>query len=151
MAEAYRDLGRSSYQYQYSVPIATHGTDLTACFGTPTANQSPDFARAAMQIWVNFITTDNPSISNSVANGASSKSSLSSLASIWPSFSIQSPLQMNLNITCVTPFPFNLSYIHASLTEYGQPGLMNNFTLVNTYDSEAGRGCEYSLKHAPRF
>lgn len=31
MAEAYSDRGRTSYKYQYSVPSALHGTDVTAC------------------------------------------------------------------------------------------------------------------------
>lgn len=47
---------------------------------------------------------------------------------------------MNLNVSGGTPFAFNLSYIQANLTEYEEPGLLNNFTLVNAYTWEAGRG-----------
>src|SRR5690348_1677930 len=138
MAEAYSGLGRSSYKYQYSVPIAVHGSDLTAYFGPPTPNQSPDFVNAAMRIWGNFITSDNPSIPNSVANGASSNSTIPNPASNWPRFSVHSPYQMNLNATGGTPFAFNLPYVQVNLTEHGQPGLVNNITLVNAYDWEAG-------------
>ncbi|KAI1609657.1 carboxylesterase type B [Exophiala viscosa] len=140
MAEAYSDFGRTSYKYQYSVPIAVHGSDLTAYFGPATPNQSPDFVNAAMQIWGSFITQDNPSIPSSVANGASSNSTQTNAASEWPPFTIYSPYQMDLNITGGTSFPFNLSYIHANLTEYGEPGLVNDITLVNAYTWEAGRG-----------
>ncbi|KIW70149.1 hypothetical protein PV04_02449 [Phialophora macrospora] len=145
MAQAYSDFGRSSYKYQYSVPIAVHGSDLTAYFGPPTPNQSPDFVKAAMQIWGNFITSDNPSIPSNVANGASSNSTMDSPASNWPPFKIYSPYQINLNVTGGTPFAFNLTYLPRNLTEYGQPGLLNNFTLVNAYDWEAGRGyrCDF--------
>ena len=145
MAQAYSDLGRTSYKYQYSIPIAVHGTDLTAYFGPPTPNQSPDFVKAAMQIWGNFIISDNPSISSSVANGASSNSTLSNPASEWPPFKIYSPYQINLNVTGGTPFAFNLSYLQRNLTEYREPGIVNNFTLVNAYDWEAGRGyrCDF--------
>ncbi|EXJ66348.1 carboxylesterase 2 [Cladophialophora psammophila CBS 110553] len=140
MAEAYSDHGRNSFKYQYSVPIAVHGTDLTAYFGPPTPNQSPDFVNAAMKIWGSFITSDNPSIPNAVANGLSSNSTFSNPASDWPPFKMYSPYQINLNVTGGTPFSFNLSYIKANLTEYGEPGLVNNFTLVDAYTWEAGRG-----------
>lgn len=140
MAEAYSDFGRSSYKYQYSVPIAVHGTDLTAYFGPPTPNQSPDFVKAAMQIWGNFITRDNPSIPSNIANGASSNITQTNAAAEWPPFAIYAPYQIDLNITGGTSFPFNLSYINANLTEHGEPDLVNDITLVNAYSWEAGRG-----------
>lgn len=151
MAEAYSDHGRISYKYQYSVPIAVHGSDLTAFFGPRTPNQSPDFLNAVMQIWGNFITKDNPSIPSTVANGASSNSTQASPASAWPPFEIYAPYQMNLNLTGGTPFAFNLSYIQANLTEHGEPGLMNNISLVNAYTWEAGRGyrCDMWRSLAP--
>ncbi|KAL2401470.1 Chlorogenic acid esterase [Exophiala dermatitidis] len=145
MAEAYSDHGRNSYKYQYSVPIALHGSDATAFFGPPSPNQSPEFVDAVMQIWGNFITGDNPSIPSSVANGPSSNSTVTNPASDWPPYRIYSPYQMDLNITGGTPFAFNLSYIAANLTEYGEPGLVNNITLVNAYTWEAGRGYRCDL------
>jgi hypothetical protein len=145
MAEAYSDLGRSSYKYQYSVPIALHGTDLNAYFGPATPNQSPDFVEAAMRIWGNFITNSNPSISNQVATGSPSNITGSNPISSWPPFSVQSPLQINLNVTGGTPYAYNLTYIQANLTQYREPGLRNDFTLVNAYEWEAGRGyrCDF--------
>lgn len=140
MAEAYSDSGRTSYKYQYSVPIAVHGSDLTAYFGPPTPNQSPDFVKAAMQIWGNFITSDNPSILSNVANGGLSNKTNVNPASSWPPFTIYSPYQMDLNVTGGTPFAFSLSYIDANLTEPGEPDLSNSITLVNAYTWEGGRG-----------
>jgi hypothetical protein len=48
MAEAFSDKGRNSYKYQYSVPAATHGADVTGYFGPATPNQGPDFELAFM-------------------------------------------------------------------------------------------------------
>lgn len=54
-------------------------------------------ALAFKQIWGNFITTNNPSISNEVANGASSNSTSTNDAVDWTPFSTYDPLQLNLN------------------------------------------------------
>lgn len=40
------NLTRTAYHYQYSVPFAAHGADLTAYWGPPTPNQGPDFVQA---------------------------------------------------------------------------------------------------------
>jgi hypothetical protein len=45
MAEAYAG---SSYKYQYSVPVAQHGADVTGYFGAATPAQGPDFELAFM-------------------------------------------------------------------------------------------------------
>lgn len=140
LAEAYSDYGRTSFRHQYSVPVALHGTDNTAFFGPPAPNQSPDFVNAVMQMWGNFILTDNPSILDLVANGVSTNNTQPNPASNWPQYKVYAPYQLNLNLTGGDAFPFNLSYIKANLTEYGGPGLRNNISLVNAYTWEAGRG-----------
>lgn len=48
MAEAFTDKGRSSYKYQYSVPAAQHGADVTGYFGPAAPTQGPDFVHAFM-------------------------------------------------------------------------------------------------------
>jgi hypothetical protein len=196
MAEAYAG---SSYKYQYSVPVAQHGADVAAYFGPATPNQGPDFQlafrsmqarfipsyiysfvpfsavtdfRMCLGIWGNFITTNNPSISAQIANGASSNASSSGAsnpASDWPPFAMYAPYQINMNETGGTPFSTQAvgstgSYLFALLvvhevykmlirftdvehneTEYRNPGLTNNFTLVNAYTWEGGRGyrCDF--------
>lgn len=46
MAEAYSGAGRSSFKYQYSVGVATHGSDVSAYFGFRSPSQGPDFELA---------------------------------------------------------------------------------------------------------
>ena len=46
MVEAFTDKGRNAYKYQYSVPPATHGSDVSAYFGPPSVVQSPEFEKA---------------------------------------------------------------------------------------------------------
>jgi carboxylesterase type B len=48
LAEAFSDKGRSSYKYQYSVPVATHGADFTGYFGPADITQGSDFEYAFM-------------------------------------------------------------------------------------------------------
>jgi len=45
-ATAFSSANRTAYHYQYSVPFAVHGADLTAFYGPPTENQGVDFVRA---------------------------------------------------------------------------------------------------------
>ncbi|KAK5225113.1 hypothetical protein LTR47_009716 [Exophiala xenobiotica] len=142
MAEAYSDRGRTSFKYQFSVPPALHGSDVSGS----APNIGPDLALAFRQIWGNFITANNPSISSSVANGASSGNAGSSNdASNWPPFTIYAPYQINLNETGGTPFSTNITQIGHNITEFGQPGLQNDITLVNAWTWEAGRGyrCDF--------
>ncbi|TKA77913.1 hypothetical protein B0A49_04304 [Cryomyces minteri] len=137
MVEAYTDKGRSSYKYQYSVPVSTHGQDVTGYFGPATPNQGPDFELAFMTIWGNFITKNNPSISTAIANGASSNNtSATNAATNWPPFSIFAPYQINLNETGGVPFSVP-STGGRNVTEFMNPGLRNDFSLVNAYTWEA--------------
>ncbi|KAK8196504.1 hypothetical protein M8818_006669 [Zalaria obscura] len=146
MAEAFTDKGRSSYKYQYSVPAAQHGADVTGYFGPAAPTQGPDFVHAFMNIWGNFITGSNPSISAQIANGVSSNdSSAANPATDWPAFAIYAPYQLNLNQTGGVEFSTQLFAGVPNVTEYMGPGLMNNFTLANAYTWEAGRGyrCDF--------
>ena len=100
MVNAYTDLGRTSYKYQFSVEPALHGADVSGYFGPAARNIGPDLALAFRQIWGNVITTNNPSISSSVAIGASAANSstvMTNAATSWPQFSMYAPYQINLN------------------------------------------------------
>ena len=46
LASAFSGGGKSAWYYQYSVPFALHGADLTAYYGPPTENQGPDLVLA---------------------------------------------------------------------------------------------------------
>jgi hypothetical protein len=87
----------------------------------------------------------NPSIPNTIANGASSgDSSASNPASSWPPFEIFAPLQINLNETGGVPFSIPEGP-GLNVTEFAEPGMTNDITLVNAYTWEGGRGfrCDF--------
>lgn len=149
MAEAYSDGGvagtdRAGYKYQYSVPDAYHSADVAGYFGPTAPEQGTDFERAFMTIWGNFITKNNPSISQAIASGSNGTVSATSAATNFPPFHIYAPYMLNLNNTGGQPFVFS-SPTGTNLTEYGGPGLQNNFTSVNAYTWEGGRGyrCDF--------
>ncbi|PMD42219.1 hypothetical protein L207DRAFT_580889 [Hyaloscypha variabilis F] len=144
LAEAFSDKGRSSFRYQYSVPLAIHGADMPGYFGPAAVTQGPDFEYAFMKIWGNFTTQDNPSIIAAIANGASSNNcQQTNPASTWPPFNIYAPYQINLNETGGVPFSTPFGY--ENVTEYEGPGSRNDFTLVSAYTWEGGRGfrCDF--------
>ena len=89
-----------------------------------------------MTIWGNFITQNNPSISASVANGASSNSTMGMAATSFPAWSLAAPLQLNLNQTGGTA---------PNITEFEEPGLVNDFEIVDAYTWEGGRGMRCDL------
>ncbi len=144
MAEGFSDRGRASYKYQYSVPAALHGQDLQGWFGPVNMFQGADFQRALMSMLGNFVTMDNPSISAQIANGANATNAYASNpATNWPTFNLYAPYQMDLNVTGGTPFqamPFGAPH---NVTELA--GATNDFTLVDAYTFEGGRGfrCDF--------
>jgi hypothetical protein len=102
-----------------------------------------------MNIWANFVTQGNPSIPDSVAFGSSTTSNTTSgtnAAAQWPAFSIAAPFQLDLNQTGGEPAVGSLDVgSPVNTTYFTGPGLANNFTLVDAYTWEAGRGmrCDF--------
>ncbi|CAF9926636.1 MAG: hypothetical protein HETSPECPRED_006377 [Heterodermia speciosa] len=149
LTEAFSNRGRTGYKYQYSVIGAQHGLDVSGIFGPPTPNQSPDFTRAFMSIWGNFVTTGNPSISAAIAAGSKTPSnddSTTSAATNFPPFSVARPYQLNLNETGGTPYSApGFVPTAPNITQFEEPGLKNSFRLVNAYTWEGGRGtrCDF--------
>jgi carboxylesterase type B len=143
LSEAFSDGGRSAYRYADSVIPALHGEDVAGYFGPRTPQFGVDFEYAWMKIWGNFITKSNPSISNAVANGASSNSTAFNPASNWPRYTIANPYQINLNQTGSTPTTVAVG--GKNITELTGDGLRNAFTLANAYTWEGGRGmrCDF--------
>jgi hypothetical protein len=96
---------------------------------------------------------DNPSISAAIAAGNATAASNASSASInaatnWPAFTNARPYQLNLNETGGQEFSASgVTFVKENLnvTEYMGPGLRNNFSLVNAYTWEGGRGfrCDF--------
>ena len=95
---------------------------------------------AFQTIWGNFITTNNPSIPASIANGANLNESVQGNAiEEWPRFEVYAPYQIDLNQTGGTEVevPFGMT---RNITVMGGPTARNNITLVNAYTWEGGRG-----------
>ena len=61
LVEAYSNnrFGGQGYKYQFSVPPAYHGGDVSAYCGMPGAVYSYDFDVAFQQVYGNFITSSN--------------------------------------------------------------------------------------------
>jgi hypothetical protein len=96
-------------------------------------------------MWGNFITQSNPSISLELANGASSHNTTAeNPATDWPPYSILAPYQLNLNESGGTPIEIPVTE-DVNITESIGPGLRNDFSLVNAYTWEGGRGfrCDF--------
>ncbi|KAF6240138.1 hypothetical protein HO173_001748 [Letharia columbiana] len=140
LAEAFTNNNRVAYKYQYSVIGASHGTDLTSSFGPPTPNQGPDFDKAFMTIWGNFITQNNPSISSAIANGVNGTGN-GLAATDFPAWNLRNPLQLNLNETGGQAYSsMSFDAQAPNITEFEEPGLVNDFSVVDAYSWEGGRG-----------
>lgn len=151
MASAYTGNLKSAYTYQYSVPFAWHGTDVLGYFGPQTPNQSDEFVLAFRQIWGNFVMTGNPSISKTVANGATSPNpSASNPASAWPTWTENAPKLVNLNTTGGTPYQFVTQW-GSPVTQFTQPGMQNAISVAKADTWEGGRGqrCAFYKGLAP--
>jgi len=136
---------KDTWHYQYSVPFALHGSDISAYFGPATPNQSDDFVLAFRRIWGNFIIGGNPRISNPLANGASSPNpNAPNGASTWPEWTDSSPKMLNLNETGGTPYTAITLY-GLPVTQYMQPGLRNALAVVPADTWEGGRGSRCAL------
>ncbi|KAI9826686.1 MAG: hypothetical protein M1819_007320 [Sarea resinae] len=150
LAEAYTGNGRTAYKYQFSVVPAEHGDDISVFF--PTSGLAPlgpeyssDFVTAALSIWGNFVMYNSPIISAATANGANSSSTNSGDAvAAWPQWTSMNPIMLNLNETggSVVSIPLTTSQ---NITVDVDPGLTNDFSLVQAYPWEGGRGyrCDY--------
>ncbi|UQC87348.1 acetylcholinesterase [Colletotrichum lupini] len=131
---------KSSWHYQYSVPFAWHTADIPGYFGPATPNQGPDIVLAFRKIWGNFITGDDPSISNDIANGASgADAGAENGASKWPVWTEEAPKQVNLNQTGGVPYEFTTSW-GARVTQFMAPGQVNDIRVVPADVWEGGRG-----------
>lgn len=133
--EAYVGKG-GSYHYQYSVPFAAHGADVTGYFGPTGENQGTAFNQAFREIWGKFILSGNPSIA-------------STNFPTWQDGTTRSML--NLNTTGGVPYTYASQF--GQVTQFKEPGLQNKFEKVNAYTWEGGRGqrCDFWKTMAPRI
>ncbi|KAH8781062.1 carboxylesterase type B [Diaporthe sp. PMI_573] len=143
LAEAYSDNvnGGKSWKYQFSIPNAYHGADGAGYTSWPYSGSyySPDYILAFMHMLGNFIVDDNPSISNTLANGLSTGNTSFNPASEWPNYSIYAPYLLDFNTTCPS------TKIIGDLPYCTGPEQMNTFRLADAYTWEGGRGfrCDF--------
>lgn len=92
MAEAYSD-NKASYKYQYSVPVATHGTDVAAYFGPLNVpDLQPSFQNAMISMIGAFVIHGDPSIPARLANaGFNGTTSDPKPAFEWPPYTLYHP------------------------------------------------------------
>lgn len=146
LAQAYSPSSqRSAFKYQYSIPAAQHGADLSAeGLRERSINVSPGFYKAFTTIWGNFIAYGNPSIANALANGNDSVQPND--ASHWPLYDTEHSQMLNLNETGGEAYSAHvIAYPVQNATQYEGPGLKNDFRVVDAYAWEGGRGerCEF--------
>ncbi|OHF01988.1 acetylcholinesterase [Colletotrichum orchidophilum] len=142
---------KSSWHYQYSVPFAWHTADIPGYFGPATPNQGPDLVLAFRKIWGNFVTANDPSISDEIANGASGGGAAAENgASQWPVWTEEAQKQLNLNQTGGVPYEFVTSW-GTRVTQFMAPGQVNDIRVVPADSWEGGRGerCDFWRRLAP--
>ncbi|KAI1813335.1 alpha/beta-hydrolase [Poronia punctata] len=148
IAEAFSTGHRSAWKYQYSVTPSYHGADLSAYFPVGAELPSADFRHAMQKILGNFIVYNTPVISAADAMGGYENASVpltgENTLIDWPRFSLDKPIQMNLN---TTGGEVDLVTVTDKLAYYVRTGagVVNKFTLADSSSWEGGRGgrCEF--------
>ncbi|SNX85373.1 uncharacterized protein MEPE_04082 [Melanopsichium pennsylvanicum] len=118
---------------------ALHGNNIVGYFGHPSNAQSPDFVKAFMNIYSNFVTKGNLSISAALVDGSNSSSNLqSNAAGDWPKYSASTPYQINLNQTAGTPS--TIEDLGEIVSQGGSGQNSHICAKVNAYTWEGGKG-----------
>ncbi|KAI2640842.1 putative carboxylesterase [Hypomontagnella submonticulosa] len=147
LAQAFSTSSRQAWKYQYSVTPSYHGADLNAYFSVGATIPNAEFSHAMQRIWGNFIIYDTPVISvpDATANYSNATVPIGTGGNIdWPEFTLQNPVQMNLNTTggnvsTVTVPPYLSYYVRSGM------GIVNTFRLADSITWEGGRGqrCDF--------
>lgn len=134
--DAFTTKNRTSHHYQYSVPVANHGDDVSAYFGPAKPNQPPVFTSVFRHIWGNFTVTANPERA----------------VEFWPAW-VEGPTSQLLNLNTTGGVPYTVPAITGQeLTQFKEPGIENAISVANAITWEGGRGerCEFWRKFAVR-
>jgi carboxylesterase type B len=133
LSDAFTKNNRTAFHYQYSVPGALHGSDVTAYFGPATPSQPRSFNTVFRQIWSHFVTAANPATAKGLMNLT------------WPAWAKDGHSKMlNLNTTGGVPYSAS-QLIGTNLTEFTNPGLQNDFSVVDALKWEGNRGARCEL------
>lgn len=118
-----------------------HGSDVSAYFGPATPNQPSEFTTTFRQIWGGFIEAAKPTTAEGLGDLT------------WPAWVDDGESRMlNLNTTGGVAFEASQSGISVNFTEYMEPGVQNDFEVVDALTWEGGRGarCEFWRSIASR-
>jgi carboxylesterase type B len=140
LSDAFTSKNRTAYHYQYSVPAALHGSDVSAYFGPATPNQPLQFITEFRQIWGGFIERAAPGSAEGLGNLT------------WPAWIEHGERRMlNLNTTGGVAYQ-EPQITGGSVTQFMEPGIQNDFSVVNASTWEGGRGarCEFWRRIANR-
>ncbi|KAF2179018.1 alpha/beta-hydrolase [Zopfia rhizophila CBS 207.26] len=136
----------SAWKYQYSVPPAYHGADLTAYWSKDAKVPGNAFRKAFHKIWGNFIVYNTPVITIDDAKGRMPNATVpvgDGGVINWPQWTEAGPSMLSLNTTGGTPV-FNNVTENLQYYVYLEPGLTNDFKLVDGGKWEGGRGSRCS-------
>lgn len=154
MADAFAGTrGKSSWKYQFSVPISSHGADLTPLFSDPqTQGTGMDevFRTAFQKIWGNFIVKGDPTLRAEQVDTAVQGNITAAGTANWPQWGAwpARDFLLNLNMTGGTAVttPMQVGGKTINLTSYvpstngSGPKLEAAFTLASGWSWEGGRG-----------
>lgn len=138
--DAFTSQNRTSWHYQYSIPVSLHGSDVSGYFGPANPNQPPVFTTVFRHIWGGFIEDAKPT----AAQG------LDDLT--WPAWVDDGESRMlNLNTTGGVAYDL-VQPLGANVTQFRDPGVRNDFSVVDALEWEGGRGarCDFWKKIAGR-
>ncbi|XPS67857.1 hypothetical protein M3J09_000151 [Ascochyta lentis] len=128
LSDAFTSANRTAYHYQYSVPAALHGSDVSAYFGPATPNQPPLFTQVFRQIWGGFVQRAAPASASGLRNLT------------WPAWVQDGGSRMlDLNTTGGVPYE-SVQVTGGSVTQFREPGIQNDFRVVDALKWEGGRG-----------
>ncbi|RYN15847.1 hypothetical protein AA0115_g12744 [Alternaria tenuissima] len=133
LSDAFTKNNRTAFHYQYSVPGALHGSGVTAYFGPATPSQPRSFNTVFRQIWSHFVTAANPATAKGLMNLT------------WPAWAKDGHSKM-LNLNTTGGVPYSASQLTGTnLTEFTNPGLQNDFSVVDALKWEGNRGARCEL------
>ncbi|KAI1122656.1 carboxylesterase family protein [Nemania abortiva] len=154
MADAFAgSRGKSSWKYQFSVPISSHGADVAPLLSDPqTQGTGIDevFRTAFQQTWGNFVVRGDPTLSPMQANTAGRGNIAAASTGNWTQWGRQPGKGSLLNVNMTGGMPvvtqssvggksINLtSYVPSTGSSY--PELRAAFNLASGWSWEGGRG-----------
>jgi len=124
--DAFTSHNRTSWHYQYSVPVALHAADVSGYFGPATPNQPPVFTSVFRRIWGEQIQRAAPAAAVTDVTWAA-----------WVDG--ETSQMLNLNTTGGVQYQTVLS-TGVNATQSMGPGLQTAFSVVNARTWEGGRG-----------